>query len=801
MFVKNTIQFFLWAAVCYFIPLPCSADVLADFRKTADLSRWFVGKKTSFELAPWPDGMPGLSGKVTFKKSSSKECYPQISYFFKKPVSRGRYKFLRFKIFVVDRYRGKVCIISADNKAYGNYFNADFSSGWHTIEVDLDRMKKHNVDLEQISRLIIFTGDPPEDMTFHLGRIELIPRESAALRKELAALRQEFQRVNSKLAAKFFAPVDQKKELLPADCDMVRNALNREKMKQQQQKLAPSSREPVVLRWASSLEKIHQTENFFNVMPRKKAEIQAAQGEGESLQLAVRALKNLAGASVRIIRPPTAADGTVIPASALSVAPVGYVRCDPPRYKVDRSGYWPDPILTYAKNIFIRAQQWQSWFLDVRVPLDQKPGLYRGVVEFKARNIKPVQLAFDVRVRNFSVGNKIPYPMSFSVPAGDDPGLDGIMFPDQKLQGEERRSAWRMKCYELLLQNKVGADNLYRRGHLGLVPLKEIRYRLERGMNHYSLFNLGFWPEVGIKHCKEQIAELKRQGLLDKAMFYGYDEIQPARFDAMRKALKKVRAQYPDIPILTTAYDTSFGKATGFDGLINGYIPTTAEFEAQLPAIRKAQKAGKRVWWYCAFAPYHPYPNFLIEYPSIEARLLMGMMFWKMKPDGFLYYQVASWRDYKILDQHGNATFRQYFMSGAPVTNWHGATMRDNNGDGCMLYPTADGPIETLRLKAIRDGIEDFIYLRLLENALEQVKAGKAVMSPAWCNAAAKELIVEKELVASMTEYTRDIQVLDSKRRRIAELLERHTARSGNPAPEVPSYSLKNPLWKEFEKN
>ena len=216
--MKKIRFFVLYCTVIFFTVPLYPADILAVFKENSDIRRWFTGKKTAFGLAPWPDGTPGLSGKVIFKKSSSKECYPQISLFFKPAVSWSRYRYLRFNLFVENHYRGKICIVSADNKAFGNYFNADFSSGWHTVEIDLDKMKKHNVDLEQISRLIIFTGDPPSDMIFHIGALELIPRAAAAVRKEFDSLFAEFKRIAPATANKTFAAVAGKKEISPADC-------------------------------------------------------------------------------------------------------------------------------------------------------------------------------------------------------------------------------------------------------------------------------------------------------------------------------------------------------------------------------------------------------------------------------------------------------------------------------------------------------------------------------------------------------------------------------------------------------
>src|SRR5690606_28951498 len=53
------------------------------------------------------------------------------------------------------------------------------------------------------------------------------------------------------------------------------------------------------------------------------------------------------------------------------------------------------------------------------------------------------------------------------------------------------------------------------------------------------------------------------------------------------------------------------------------------------------------------------------------------------------------------------------------------------NGNGILLYPAADGPLPSMRLATLRDGIEDFAYLvrlaRLLARAEERNVSGPAV--------------------------------------------------------------------------
>ena len=89
---------------------------------------------------------------------------------------------------------------------------------------------------------------------------------------------------------------------------------------------------------------------------------------------------------------------------------------------------------------------------------------------------------------------------------------------------------------------------------------------------------------------------------------------------------------------------------------------------------------------------------------AIEARLLMGLMAYKCQIGGFLYYNIANW---PLARQHGPIT-------SGPYTNWDPVTVENCDGDGSLTCAGPDGPLPTIRMENIRDGLEDYEYLWLL---------------------------------------------------------------------------------------
>lgn len=132
-----------------------------------------------------------------------------------------------------------------------------------------------------------------------------------------------------------------------------------------------------------------------------------------------------------------------------------------------------------------------------------------------------------------------------------------------------------------------------------------------------------------------------------------------------------------------------------------------------------------------------------MDYPSIEGRLLSWMTFGS-QADGLLYWHVNLWHPNRIID------------TADPYLDWKPTYIARTTGDGCLTYPTPDGPVSSIRLENIRDGIEDYDYLALLADAKGREAAMKLVA----------------RLVTSNTDFRRDPAALDAVREEIAKQLE-----------------------------
>jgi hypothetical protein len=101
-------------------------------------------------------------------------------------------------------------------------------------------------------------------------------------------------------------------------------------------------------------------------------------------------------------------------------------------------------------------------------------------------------------------------------------------------------------------------------------------------------------------------------------------------------------------------------------------------------------------------------PEWLVDYPPINERIQAGFLNWTEGATGILYYRADGWTAGNTIASWNNLD-----------TNACGSGL-GRPGDGIFLYPpgpiASSEPAPGIRLKAIRDGIQDYEYAQLLKN-------------------------------------------------------------------------------------
>jgi glycosyl hydrolase family 123 len=490
----------------------------------------------------------------------------------------------------------------------------------------------------------------------------------------------------------------------------------------------------------------------------KKATIKAARNEFEPFQVILRAENNdIDGIDVNIgdLKGPGSAS---IPKSSIFVYAERYLDVKTPSSVDGGTGEWPDALVprvdSYAhekRNAFplrlTKGRNQPLWF-DVYVPRSAPPGLYKGEIQVISGPNK-FGIPLELEVWNFELPSTSSLITTF--------GFSGI----SALRQHYGKYTNDTDLYDLTyLYRKAGL--LHRislragftfpppvsmnNGHVqvnwttfdratapfmdGQVlqanePLSGAKLTAE-GMHTSPALKT---PEQQTEFWKEVAKHFRQKGWIDRLFNYLWDEPQKQDFPEMVQIGEVVRAADPDIKNLVTA-----PLRAEWRSFIDIWTPTINCFERRFWYVRDycgvtvprsgydaELSDGKKLWWYQACGThgcnivggdyFRDWPSYMIDHDSVRHRI-MEWMSWKYDIEGELYYSTTE--AYNKLDP------------------WKDIYLFGGNGDGTLFYPgrpeviggTTNIPIESIRLKLIREGLEDYEYLVIL-----QKRAGRAAAS------------------------------------------------------------------------
>lgn len=494
-------------------------------------------------------------------------------------------------------------------------------------------------------------------------------------------------------------------------------------------------------------------------------QLELARNERESFQVIVSTGSAVGLHDVSLaLTPLTDAEGRTLDAT-VTWQRQGYLARRPPYkahpFEAPVAERWlPEPLLP-AAPFTVRPGGSQGTWVTVFASRQAAPGLYHGTVAVRSSDGGTLaRVPLCVRVRRFALPETFGLKTSFTY-------MDGFtkaLFPD-------RWTALRREAHDLLLDHRLNPDDITR---TDLTPVEDIAHMKARGAKTWNLvqiappkspkakwlwrpkaeevFSPGFYVSF-TNRLAPHVAELKKRGLLDGAYLYGFDECGKEYHDGMRALYLRLKRDFPELPILTTAsvfsdlcrgalpLDDAALTADWFCGSMRRYRPETADL---------LRERGRQVWWYTSLNPCYPNMNFANwEYPFVEGRLLLGFCTWLYRADGFLFWHSNFWREGTgaVLDEMADTFF--------PGFNMHDA--QGCPGDGIFLYPGKGRVLSGIRLANARDGEEDWEYLALAER-----KVGRTAV----------ERLVRR-VVRARDDFSRDPAVVREVRRQLADLIEK----------------------------
>jgi ribosomal protein L31 len=497
------------------------------------------------------------------------------------------------------------------------------------------------------------------------------------------------------------------------------------------------------------------------ILGRQSAQVSAAKGEWEAVQLAVRSGTALPEVQVEVIPPRHSSQAKL---DQFDVAVVGYVPIDYPTnyYRFDGpewyrklpqgapgsdgwAGWWPDPLLP-QRQFTLPAETTQAVWIIFRVPQNAKGGDYQGAIRFLAGQRNLAEIPLTVHVWDFALPERTTFPAIYDVRLG--PGRDvwgrnlDELYPEIVQFMAERR----------LCPDKIRPDPLieYRNGQVKADFTQYDRvarwYFEDLGLpvtytpQLFYLFGWGFPPrdffgqtpypgerpfegadrrqlrpeyKAAYQACLKTYWEhMKQNGWSDRVVLYISDEPfdhLPEIREQMIALCEMIREVDPKIPI----YSSTWHHVPDWDGSItlwglghDGRVPPDK--------LRALRTGGANIWFttdgqMCTDTPYCAVERLLPHYcfhHGVSAYEFWGVAWTTYDPYRFGWHSFIPQSD-----RPGNRYWVRY-----------------PNGDGFLIYPGKPigypGLVSSIRLEQAREGVEDYEYLKLLQTAANKLPPG-----------------------------------------------------------------------------
>ncbi len=432
---------------------------------------------------------------------------------------------------------------------------------------------------------------------------------------------------------------------------------------------------------------------------------------------------------------------------------------DHPEY-IRQPGWYPDPLIPFrdpysdahgpvGAPFDVAVGTPQVIFADLQVPTGIPAGAYTGAftVTGAAGTLATLPVSLVVYDVDLPSKRSISTAFNFSVselpnfhggPDGGDAATRDRVFRNYDLEIHKHRIDFSRTGPRIDFQ--FGAD-----GHL--VPPDYTAYdaywrpRVDgswysdgAGVRRWDLgmlkpgSGLSGWTDAQLAEVAQDLGgHLKDTGFLDHVYMYGSDEpwLPNHRADGSYAAI------VADVARLHAATDLFNGKVMTtspwvqeMDAAVDIWCPDTAMYGASFwPAgtwpeadkYRELRAAGREVWFYVCNQNYPPLLGYDVDSPVGYEPRLVKWGAWHEGATGFLYWRMTYWMEPDPWD----------VLADVPG---FGATLA-RNGDGILVYPgdhdgtlgqdppppwaPMDGPLPSLRLKQIRDGLEDWELFRM----------------------------------------------------------------------------------------
>ena len=409
--------------------------------------------------------------------------------------------------------------------------------------------------------------------------------------------------------------------------------------------------------------------------------------------------------------------------------------------------YYPDAIVPFAGGRFSISETAvnQPYYIQVYATPQTPAGKYTATITIKDNDAGGKALCIfniSATVWNFTLPVTPSCDTAMGLEKGQIAAKHGVAADSAEAQTLYE------KYYEYLLSHKISAYNI----PVDILSDEADAYMSDPRVTSFCIPYSGSDEQLVKYYTKVSSNPVWAA----KGFFYPIDEPSTAQayttYCQMTDRLARLCPGYnmvtPFFKYKFTDSGTDFNSVTQQKGRSNIICSISNLFDEKGFAADVAArvKDGDKSWWYVCCGPKGDYCNIFTHWEGIQHRLL----FWQQKQcnvTGLLYWSTSYWTDVDDV------------WTQALTTPWTG---KDSFGDGSMFYNGnkvgINGPVSSLRLEAVTDGIDDYEYLTIAQQLFGKDYVDKTIA----------------KLSESLTKYTYSDELFSSVREKLGNDISTH---------------------------
>lgn len=202
------------------------------------------------------------------------------------------------------------------------------------------------------------------------------------------------------------------------------------------------------------------------------------------------------------------------------------------------------------------------------------------------------------------------------------------------------------------------------------------------------------------------------------------------------------------------------GSGTGRSA-VDIWVVLPLMYENSKPRVAEVLKKGDAVWSYNTLVQDAYSPKWLIDFNPVDFRIQPGFIDQSLNLTGLLYWRVDRWGSDPWNNVNNTGTF----------------SSANYPGEGMLVYPGqpvgVKGVVASMRLKWLRDGVNDYDYVQILKDL------GKEDLA----------MEISRSVGADWTHWTRDPKAIEAAREKLGEAIDqiKSSVPASSPAVSKPA--------------